>query len=151
MDRRDIQFGRRKADHTWYTYLVKLAPRHIKVGLVIAAVVWSWLGFKSIEPSIFPVVTDFTIHETQIQGSDQLIAGMMIKRRDCLFKSVVAYSDNHLVGIRFTETLEPVSRIEGAQAWGVWIITPPVTELALYSRHECATGLVTTKLWEGEL
>jgi len=151
MDRREVQFGRRRTDYTWYAYLVKLAPRHIKVGLVIAAIVWSWFGFKAVEPTIFPVVTDFTINETTIQGNDQLISGMMIKRRDCLFESVVAYSGDHLVGIRFTETPSPVSRIKGDQAWGIWIVTPPVIELSLYSRHECATGSVTTKLWEGKL
>lgn len=142
---------RRKTDYTWCKYLLYGAPKHIFIGLGIAAFVWAWVAFKAMEPSIYPVVSDFTIDEVKIEDSQQRIMGMMTKNRDCTFVEVIAYSGDHLVSLGFTETPVPVSRVEGRQAWGWWLITPPVKTVTLYSRHECATGEVTTKLWEGSL
>lgn len=142
---------RRRSDYTWYKWLTQHAPKHIKVGVFIAALVWGWIGFKKIEPKIMPVVKDFSIDEVVTEGNTQRISGLMNKVRNCDFVELVAYSGNHLIGIGFTETPAPVSRVEGKQEWGWWVITPPVKQLTLYVNHACATGKVTTKLWEGEL
>lgn len=127
-------------------------PISIKYGLFFAAVTWLIVGLKSIEPTLFPVITDFEIEQYQHKDTGTEIQGTMFKARDCEFKEVVAYSGEYLVDVKFTETTEIVSRVEGHQAWGVWFIIPPVKQLALYARHDCAvTGKVTTKLFEGLL
>ena len=142
---------RRRTDWVWYKFLVYGAPKHIFWGLGIAAALWAWAGFKGIEPLIFPVVSEFTIDKVEEADGKQSISGMMVKNRNCHFLEVVAYSEDRLVALQFTETPAPVSRVKGKQAWGVWLLLPPVKQLTLYSRHDCETGEVTTKLWEGEL
>lgn len=142
---------RRKTDIAWYQNLIFDAPKHIKIGVLIALLIWSWIGFKQIESIIFPVVVNFQIEQVMVEDRDQMIAGTMNKVRDCRFQEIVAYSGDHLIGVSFTETPAPVSRIEGRQAWGWWVITPPVKRLTLYARHQCATGDVMTKLFEGDL
>lgn len=122
-----------------------------RFGLYLAIIFWSAWGFKKIEPVILPVVEDFTITSSTYDDDSVHIAGDMRKVRDCRFVEVVGYSNQHLVNVRFTETINTVSRVQGAQAWGVWEITPPVKQLKLFALHDCWSGKVTTKLYEGEL
>jgi len=113
--------------------------------------VWGWLGFKQIEPDFLPVVTDFVVDSVEVVDDGQRLSGSMNKVRDCEFIQLIAYSGDNLVAVGFSETPVPVSRVEGVQSWGWWVITPPIMALTLYARHNCATGRVTTKLFEGEL
>ena len=126
-------------------------PKSVQWTLLIAAVVWITIWLKKIEPSLFPVISDFKIETVTQHPEGTALEGTMIKTRGCEFKEVVAYSGPYLVDVQFTETTKIVSRIEGRQAWGIWMIIPPVKELTLYARHNCATGVVETKLFEGLL
>lgn len=126
-------------------------PASIKYALIMASVVWSIVGFKHYEATLFPVIEQFSVLEVEQTQEGTQLSGEMLKVRSCDFKEVVAYSGRHLVDVRFTETTKIVSRLEGYQAWGVWMIVPPVKELTLYVRHQCATGTVTTKLFDGLL
>ena len=151
MERR-VLYGRRAKDFKWYNYFMYEAPRHIYYGLAIGAVIWAWNIFKYVEPKLFPVVTGFVIEEVKLENGEQRIAGQMFKERNCDFVEVVAYdANNNLVDIKFLDVRNVVSRIEGMQAWGWWMVTPPVETLKLYVNHQCATGKVTTKLFEGVL
>ena len=151
MDRR-TEYGRRREDFKWYKYFIHQAPKHVYVGLWIAGAVWGWNLFKYLEPSLFPVVTGFVIEEVQKVDGQQQIAGRMYKQRNCDFTEVVAYNGKgDLVDIEFLDVKQVVSRVEGVQGWGWWAIIPAVNKLALYSNHNCATGKVTTKLFEGVL
>lgn len=134
----------------WYRKPQQL-PASIRWALVFSSVVWSIIGFKHYEPTFFPVIENFTVLDVQQLEEGTALSGEMLKARDCRFKEVVAYSGRHLVDVRFTETSKIVSRLEGYQSWGVWLIVPPVREITLYARHDCVTGTVTTKLFDGLL
>lgn len=130
--------------------LCNRVPRHIYIGLWIALAVWLWNGFKVIEPRLLPVVSGFAI--TEVSRSDDshvMIRGIVTKQRDCRFIQLAGYSGPDLLNVRFTETSEAVNRVPGAQSFGWWVITPSVQYLRLYADHECATGRVRTKLFDG--
>lgn len=130
--------------------LVKGAPRHIKVGILLAALLWGWHGFKQVENRLMPVVSDFAITGVdREQDGEVWIRGTMSKVRDCDFVQVAAYSGPTLLDLYYTETREQVNRIPGAQTWGWWILTPDVMDITLYADHDCATGRVRTTLFDG--
>jgi len=126
-------------------------PRTVKVLLYISLATWALHGYKQIESVIHPVVVDFTIKAVEEVAEGKRIAGHMDKVRDCKFEEVLAYSNNKLVDIKFVDVRNVVSRVEGKQAWGWWLVIPAVDTLTLYSRHTCVTGSVLTKLYEGEI
>ena len=130
---------------------IEFLPKSIQWALIVGGAVWLAVWLKTMEPELFPVITDFKIENVEQLDNGTAIEGTMLKARGCEFKEVVAYSGNYLVDVQFTETTEIVSRIEGQQAWGVWVIVPKVKELTLYARHKCVTGTVQTKLFEGLL
>lgn len=130
---------------------IKFLPKSVQWSLSIAVAVWLTVWLKTAEPELFPVIEDFKIEQVEQLDIGTSIEGTMFKARGCEFKEVVAYSGKYLVNVEFSETTKIVSRIEGQQAWGVWILTPPVKELTLYARHQCVTGTVQTKLFEGLL
>ena len=147
-----LLYGRRAGDFKWYNYFMYEAPRHIYYGLAIGAALWGWNLFKYVEPKLFPVVTGFVIEEVKLENGEQRIAGQMFKERNCDFVELVAYNgEGDLVDIKFLDVKNVVSRVEGAQGWGWWAVIPAVRKLTLYSNHNCATGKVTTKLFEGVL
>lgn len=112
-----------------------------------------WVWFKIAEPQFFPVVTDFTITEAVAYGENVAIEGHFNKVRDCTFVDVVGYSGEKYVAVIFYEHPDApvVSRITGVQTYGPWLIVPKVPQLTLYAHHICATGMVTTKLFDGAL
>lgn len=130
---------------------------HIAIRLVVmlALSIWFVVGVKKAEPIIFPVVDGFEITQVDHKRTKTLIAGVLNKHRDCEFIEVVAISHNAIVSIEFQETAYNstgvVSRPVGEYDWGWWAVMPKVSELTLYSRHECWTGSVLTKLYEGKL
>ena len=129
----------------------------LRFSILIAALIWSFWLFKKVEPFVFPVVSDFKLTEVdqQPQQGRTLIAGQLTKERDCTFNEVIAVSNDRVVSVIFQETAYnsqgAVSRPVGSYDWGWWAILPAVTYLELYSRHECMTGEVLTKLYEGKL
>jgi len=127
----------------------------IRVVVIVALFIWSIAGLKQLEPIIYPVVSDFSITEVKYEKDHTLIAGRLTKERDCTFKEVIAISHDAIVSIEFQETAYHstgvVSRPVGQYDWGWWSVMPRVSELTLYSRHECDTGKVLTKLYDGEL
>lgn len=130
--------------------LVKGTPRHIKVGIMLAVLLWGWYWFKQVEPRLMPVVSDFAITGVdREQDGEVWIRGTMSKVRDCDFVQVAAYSGATLLDLYYTETQEQVNRIPGVQTWGWWIVTPDVTGITLYADHDCATGRVRTTLFDG--
>ena len=130
---------------------IEFLPKSIQWALIVGGAVWLAVWLKTMEPELFPVIEDFEIEQVDHSDTGTSIQGTMYKARGCEFKEVVAYSGKYLINVEFSETTEIVSRIEGQQAWGVWILTPPVKELTLYARHQCVTGTVQTKLFEGLL
>lgn len=131
--------------------LLKGMPKHLYRILLLTVAVWAYTGFKSVEPTIFPVVSEFAIEFADRTPHSVSIAGTMNKVRDCRFEGIVAYSGDRLVSIEFTETQKVVSRVEGKQSWGWWVVTPPVGYITLYAEHACMTGMVRTKLYDGVL
>ena len=123
----------------------------VKVIVLLITLTWMFYGYKQIEGDVHPVVTDFVIEEVKKSDRGKHIAGSMNKRRDCHFEEVVAYSGRRLVDVEFDDVKHAVSRVEGSQAWGFWVIVPSVNKLTLYSRHMCFTGEVLTKLYDGKI
>ena len=136
-----------------FRLLKKDLPHHVVLGIDIAILIWAWIGFKWLEPVVWPVVTDFEVTLVDRQKDRVRIAGTMDKQRDdCAFDDLVIYSKGALVGYTFDETPnETHTRVEGDQSWGWWTLLPPVREIEIYVRHECATGAVTTQLFRGEI
>lgn len=130
---------------------IRFLPKSVRWAFSVGVAVWATVWLKTVEPELFPVITDFKVENVAQTDTGTSIEGTMFKARGCEFKEVVAYSGSYLVDLQFTETTEIVSRIEGQQAWGIWMIVPPVKELTLYARHRCMTGMVETKLFDGLL
>lgn len=125
-------------------------PKHLIIGLYLAAAVWGWNLFKIAEPSILPVVSGFAITEVDTSNPASVgIRGIVTKTRDCRFIQLAAYSGKDLVNVHFTETQRLTTRVPGAQSFGWWIITPSVSHITLYADHECSTGSVRTKIFSG--
>lgn len=124
--------------------------------LVSVVVMYSWIGFKYVEPRLFPVVTDFEIQHINTRDNTLFISGVMTKTRDCKFDSVTIYDNAlrppKLLDVRFLDTPNTTaSRDEGFQAWGVWAVTPESRNIIITARHECSTGTVKTVLFDGVL
>ena len=98
-----------------------------------------------------PVIKDFKISEVQRTNDRLMISGEFDKIRDCKFKELVPYSNGVLIYVDFMETYDPVNRVPGHQYFGWWSVIPPVKKLEVSARHQCATGLVTTKVYDGVL
>lgn len=130
-------------------------PRPVKYALYVTVFTWAAWGFKKVEPTFFPVVADFVITQSETIGNSKRISGVMTKKRDCEFVELIAYSGSHLVSLAFADrpssSTGVISRVEGTQDWGWWVITPAVDTLTLYSRHNCATGRVLTRLFDGRI
>jgi len=126
-------------------------PKYLVFILLLTLATWAWVGFKKIEPVIWPVVEPIKIDVVEYVDGAVRIRGKLDKVRDCEFKQLVAYSNDFLLHTRFTETAEPVNRVPGVQYFGWWVFTPPVDVITIYSRHECSTGTVVTKIYEGAL
>lgn len=123
----------------------KLALNLIPVAVVMFAVV----ATKMLEPVLFPVVSSFLVHD--IYHKDQLvtISGTMIKERNCRFESVTAYSlfgngaEKQRIPVVFLDGQgdDAATRASGAQRWGPWRITIPVSPqtvaIELTSLHSC--------------
>lgn len=124
-------------------------------GLSLAGLFWGWNIFKEVETYVWPVVSDFQIDEVQHEKGRTLLGGQLSKSRACEFLDLIAVSGSRIVSIEFQETAYNstgvVSRPVGFYDWGFWAVIPRVSQLTLYSEHQCSTGLVTTKLWDGEL
>lgn len=138
-----------------YIHLVQLfmyeMPKSLRAVLYFSLLTWLFYGYKQVEGYINPVVVDFVIEEVEQVPEGTRIAGTMYKTRDCTFEEVLAYSGTNLVDVNFVDVRNVVSRVEGSQSWGWWIVIPAVNNFTLYSRHMCWTGPVLTKLYEGDI
>jgi len=109
--------------------------------LPILIAVFSLFVFKQVDTRYFPVITEFNVTETKIQGNLMLASGTMLKSRDCELVQVVAYNSHmELIPITFIENPgeEATTREVGFQLWGP-IGFPRKTPgaVTLYSRHKC--------------
>ena len=138
----------------------KLHRRFPKIGrltqfaLLVAVSTSLWVGFKRIEPNVFPVVKGFEITLAQIEADGRLrISGTFDKVRPCDFVEVIGYSGSQFVSIAFDalQGSQVSSRLMGRQTYGPWILVPEVNKLELYSRHQCATGEVITNIFNGAI
>ena len=125
--------------------------RQFLVNLIPAATVLSMMvAVKIVEPIFFPVITGFVVHEVYRDGNFVTISGTMIKEREsCRFESVSAYSlfeaghAKQRIPIVFLDNdgNDAASRSPGAQKWGPWRITIPVSPktvaIELTSMHSC--------------
>lgn len=121
--------------------------------LVGIALMYSWIGFKFIEPKLFPVVSDFQIKVFRTNSTSLFIAGVMRKDRDCDIKYMTVYDNSgtppRMLDIEFSETANIVNRQVGYQAYGDWIITPKSKNIIITAHHACSTGEVKTVLFNG--
>ena len=138
----------------------KLNRRLPKIGkvtqcaLLVAITTSLWIGFKRIEPIIFPVVISFEITSAQSEDDGRLrISGTLDKVRPCEFLELIGYSGSQFVSIAFAALpdAQVSSRLTGQQTYGPWILAPKVSNLKLYSRHQCATGEVVTNIFDGTI
>lgn len=130
------------------------AGRLTQYALYIALASFLWGAFKYIEPTVFPVVKDFTITSAEPAPGNRIkISGTFKKVRDCEFSGVIGYSGDQYVSITFSAAPDArvVSRIMRKQTFGPWLLVPKVSHLELYARHNCSTGEVVTKVFDGAI
>ena len=124
------------------------------IAFCIAVVCGFWLLFKAVEPEWLPVVEDFQIVEAEVVEPNTVsIRGTLKKVRSCEFVEIVGYSGNQFVVVIFAEYAgaETKTRIERKQTYGPWRLVPKVPHIELFATHQCFTGRVTTKLFEGAI
>ena len=65
----------------------------------------------------------------------------------------IGHSGSQFVSIAFAAlpNAQVPSRLTGRQTYGPWILVPEVSNLKLYSRHQCATGEVVTNNFDGTI
>lgn len=135
----------------------KRGLRKMPTILVFAiALVWSWQGFKNLEPKLFPVVVDFTYQVERNQDGTMNISGEMNKVRDCPYQFMAVYdkavSPMRMLDIDFNDTpSNQQSKELGLQAYGPWKISPSTKNIRIVVTHECSTGLVKTTLYDGAI
>ena len=128
--------------------------RFTRYALYVAIASAAWAGFKQFEPVVFPVVTDFEITKAQSEDGERLrISGTLDKVRPCEFLELIGYSGSQFVSIAFAAlpNAQVSSRLTGRQTYGPWLLAPEVSNLKLYSRHQCATGEVVTNIFDGTI
>jgi len=128
--------------------------RYTHYALYVALATGTWLGFKTIEPGVFPVISQFTIAQA-IPGGDGTvrISGSFYKARDCHLIDIVGYSGETYVNVIYREHpyAPSASRLPRLQTYGPWTLVPQVPHLEIHARHLCTTGTVTTRLFSGAL
>lgn len=128
--------------HRVRQFFVNLIPAITVLAMVVAV--------KILEPIPFPVITGFVVHEVRQKDNLVIISGTMVKERDsCVFESVTAYSlfeaghEKQRVPVVFLDNNgdDKSSRSAGAQKWGPWRITIPISPktvaIELTSLHSC--------------
>lgn len=136
---------------------VKRVLLHKTLLLLLAFVcVYGTILFNKYEPTLWPVVKDFTITRAWVTSNAVYIRGTMDKERNCEFIGASAYdmSGNipELIQMTFMETPNgDVSRLLGIQKFGPWEIIPRTGTLKLVVEHQCNTGRVFTTLFNGAL
>ena len=139
--------------------MIKAAARQLQVSiptlyaLVFAVCAVSWGIYRQFEVYINPVVTDFEILKVEHHEDHTMIYGSFNKRRDCEFKSVLAYDGPQFLSLDFMHTSGEriVSRIPKIQYFGPWKLTPRADNLELYTRHKCSTGAVVSQHYSGPI
>jgi len=124
-----------------------------KWALYFAVICAVWIGFKTIEPHVFPVIKDFTITKAIHVGENVAISGELNKVRACRILDIVGYSGKQYITVIYQDYPEALisNRLVRSQTYGPWILIPNVPEVELYAQHLCTTGVVTTKLFQGAI
>ncbi|MGO1500825.1 MAG: hypothetical protein ACTHWH_06030 [Marinobacter sp.] len=125
--------------------------RLTRYALYVAVISALWGGFKSVEPVALPVIKNFEITSARLVNDSHVeIGGAFNKVRSCDFEGVFGYSGKKL--IRVSLNGPPfINRLPREQFYGPWILAPKTSQIELYARHRCATGAVTTKLFDGAI
>ena len=103
------------------------------------AAVTGVLATKEIERRLFPVVTDFKVARSVVEGRSLLIWGTFEKVRDCKFVEATAQVGAIRLDLEFQDSRADQSqnRAVGPQAFGPWKITPGIYPIKLVSRNAC--------------
>ena len=120
--------------------------------MIFSLVTILWGGFRYLEPSIYPVISDFSIVDLEVEDQSSLrIWGTFEKRRSCEFIDVIAYSKGQLIRVDFErfDGSPDINRLARIQAFGPWRFTPKTQQLEIYARHRCYTGIVLSELFNG--
>ena len=123
-------------------------PKTVLAVFALTSAAWVYTGFKAVEPTLFPVIDDFTIHTIHRDSVGVMMKGTFNKVRDCKFLAAIPYSEGRRVDLKAVN-YKVVSRVTGSQYWGYWLVTPDVQHLTLHFRHQCNTGLVTSLIYDG--
>lgn len=116
------------------------------------AAVTGVLATKEIERRFFPVITDFVVTQSIVEGRSLLIWGEFEKDRDCKFVEAAAQVGAIRLDLEYQD--KRVNRTEnravGLQTFGPWKITPGIYPIKLVARHACHTFWDnTTTMLEG--
>lgn len=123
------------------------------LALVFAIGCGSWVCYKAVEPIVYPVVKSFTISYATATPEGILISGFLNKSRACKFIDVVAYSNQRFIPVDFrpAKVTSITSRLPMYQTYGPWLLAGDITKVSIYVTHECNSGVVVTKLFDGNL
>ena len=131
-----------------------LMDRYTKYALYVAIFCSLWLSFKYVEPTVFPVVKDFTITKFELfDDNSLLIKGKFNKVRRCDLKELLAYSGDRFINVTDTSFNKYIgtTRLTRVQNFGPWVLTPKTNKIELYVRSSCFTGTVITPLFNGAI
>ena len=97
------------------------------------------LAVKEIERRFFPVVTDFVVTRSTVDGGGLLIYGTFEKARDCKFVEATAQVGAIRLDLEFLDrrAAQAANRQLGPQTFGPWRITPGIYPITLVARHAC--------------
>ena len=97
------------------------------------------LAIKEIESRFFPVITDFQVTRSVVQGGSLLIYGTFEKSRDCKFVEAAAQVGAIRLDLEFQDKRadQTQNRAVGTQTFGPWRITPGIYPIKLVARHAC--------------
>lgn len=117
------------------------------LALYFAVLCAVWMVFKQVEPTIFPVVSDFKVtRQNEIDGS-LIISGTFIKNRHCVPTALLGYDKKKFITVDFPiQKNRLINRLTGEQTYRGWMLTPISEHITLYVTHDCFTGLVVTEL-----
>ena len=110
-----------------------------------------WLTYRNFESVINPVVIDFEVTHVEHHADSTLIWGELDKVRGCVFKGLVAYSGTRLLDVNFLKDGRTVSREPRYQLFGPWLVRPRADKIEIFTRHECDTGSVVSRIYNNSL
>jgi hypothetical protein len=133
--------------------LVKRNVVPIAAGLLLSPFIVASLPIlidagSALQDRLTPVVTDWVVTTSEIEGPDLILSGTMVKNRDCIYLPPTLARDSAGVNRR-VEIMNPTgpttwAKDDQPQVWGPWRVPEGAGKsLAFINVYLCGTGRPT--------